>query len=158
MRTTWSSHKLIALVFVAAFGGTVLAACGGGTSTSATSTVASPTSVAAPSTAVPANGSATVRATEGQGDPRTAWTFDPAQISVRAGDSVTFVNAGNEAHTATADDGSFDAGTLNPGDSKSVKFDREGSFKFHCSLHPWMTGTVVVSAAASGSDGNGSSY
>ena len=146
MRTIWSSHKLIALVFVAAFGGTVLAACGGGTSTSATST------------AVPANGSATVRATEGQGDPRTAWTFDPAQISVRAGDSVTFVNAGNEAHTATADDGSFDAGTLNPGDSKSVKFDREGSFKFHCSLHPWMTGTVVVSAAASGSDGNGSSY
>jgi plastocyanin len=132
------------------------AACGGGSSDEA-----APTSPPAKTeaTAPAAAGATTVRAVEGAGDPRTAWTFDPAQITVAAGGSITFVDAGKEAHTATADDGSFDAGTINPGESKTVRFGEAGTFAYHCSLHPWMTGTVVVTpAAATTNDGNGLSY
>ena len=138
------------------------AACGGGASdapavapTSPAAAATEPSNASAPSSA----GGNTVKAVEGAGDPRTAWAFDPAQITVAAGGSVTFVDAGKEAHTATADDGSFDAGTLNPGESKTVTFDTAGSFGYHCSLHPWMTGTVVVTGAgATANNANGFSY
>jgi plastocyanin len=85
-----------------------------------------------------------VRAVEGTGDPRDAWTFEPSAITVVAGTEIVFTNDGDEVHTATADDGSFDTGTLNTGDSHAVVFDEAGSFAFHCSLHPWMSGQIVV--------------
>jgi plastocyanin len=130
------------------------AACGGGSSDGAPT--APPANATAPSSAT---GDNTVKAVEGAGDPRTAWTFDPSEITVAAGGSVTFVDAGKEAHTATADGASFDTGTLNPGESKAVTFDEAGSFAYHCSLHPWMKGTVVVTAAgATTNNANGFSY
>jgi plastocyanin len=92
----------------------------------------------------PATSGDAVRAVEGEGDPRTAWTFEPKQIDVTHGATVTFTNTGSEVHTATADDGSFDTGTLNPGDGKAVMFHEAGTFAYHCTLHPWMQGQVVV--------------
>jgi plastocyanin len=88
-----------------------------------------------------------VRAVEGDGDPRDAWTFDPVEITVVTGTEITFTNDGDEVHTATADDGLFDTGTLNAGDSELVTFETAGTFNYHCSLHPWMTGEIVVTAA-----------
>lgn len=90
-----------------------------------------------------ANG-ASVSAVEDAGDPRTAWRFDPPQLTVVAGAEIAFTNDGQEVHTATADDGSFDTGTVNAGDSVSLTFDQVGTFAYHCSLHPWMTGEIVV--------------
>jgi LPXTG-motif cell wall-anchored protein len=84
--------------------------------------------------------------------------FQPASVTVTEGDSVTWTNQDAAPHTATADDGSFDTGTLNQGDSGSLTFDNVGSFAYHCSFHPSMTGTVVVQAASGGDgggDGNG---
>ena len=86
----------------------------------------------------------TVRAIEEGDDPRTGWKFDPASISVAAGTEIVFTNDGAEVHTATADDGSFDTGTLSSGGTASVTFDEPGTFTYKCSLHPWMTGEVVV--------------
>ncbi len=72
------------------------------------------------------------------------FNFDPQTISVKAGTEVTWTNSDDATHTATADDGSFDTGDLDKGDSKSVTFDKAGSFTYYCRFHPFMKATVEV--------------
>jgi plastocyanin len=74
--------------------------------------------------------------------------FNPATVTIQVGDSVTWTNQDSTAHTATAGDGSFDTGQLANGDSDSVTFDTAGTFAYICSIHPQMSGSVVVEAAA----------
>jgi LPXTG-motif cell wall-anchored protein len=81
------------------------------------------------------------------------FSFDPGQISVAPGTKVTWVNEGQAPHTSTADDGSWDSGTLQPGDDFSFTFDKPGTYTYHCSVHPQMTASVKVS----GSGGSSSS-
>jgi plastocyanin len=76
------------------------------------------------------------------------FAFDPATVTIEVGDSVTWTNQDSEAHTATAGDGSFDTGQLGNGESATVTFDTAGTFAYLCSIHPQMTGSVVVEAAA----------
>jgi len=78
--------------------------------------------------------------------------FDPAQLNVAPGTTVTFVNNDTEAHTATADNGVFDTGVLEPGYSFEVLLDGSGRVTYHCELHPDMQGSIVV-GAASGTEG-----
>jgi plastocyanin len=78
----------------------------------------------------------------------SGFSFSPHDITVAVGDSVTWTNSDAQGHTATADDGSFDTGTIGNGTSKSVTFATAGTFAYHCSIHPAMTGTVTVEAAA----------
>lgn len=78
------------------------------------------------------------------------FAFDPAQIDVAAGTTVTWTNNGSAPHTVTADDGSFDSGELAPGESFSFTFDTAGTFAYHCEIHPEMTAAVVVGGAAGG--------
>jgi len=68
--------------------------------------------------------------------------FDPSEVTVAPGTTVTWVNEGNLPHTVTADNGLFDSGVLYPGDSYSVWFDGLGTVTYHCS--PSMTGSVTV--------------
>jgi plastocyanin len=75
------------------------------------------------------------------------FAFDPATVTVQVGDSVTWTNQDSAAHTATAGDGSFDTGPIANGGSETVTFDTAGTFAFACSIHPPMTGSVVVEAA-----------
>jgi plastocyanin len=72
------------------------------------------------------------------------FSFAPATVTIGVGDSVTWVNDGEEPHTATADNGSFDTGELAPGGSGSQTLSSAGSFAYSCTLHPGMVGTVVV--------------
>jgi plastocyanin len=65
-------------------------------------------------------------------------------ITVSAGTTVTVRNDDGVGHTWTADDGSFDSGTLGPGDTFEQTFDEPGTFAFHCNIHPSMTGTLTV--------------
>src|SRR6476646_3019401 len=76
------------------------------------------------------------------------FAFSPQSVTVGVGDSVTWTNADAQGHTATADDASFDTGTISNGSSKSVTFSTAGTFAYHCKIHPQMTATVVVEAAA----------
>ena len=78
--------------------------------------------------------------------------FAPKSVTVNEGDSVTFTNNGPTLHTATAEDGSFDTGNLDKGDSDTVTFDSAGTIAYICTPHPFMKGTVVVQAASAGSD------
>jgi plastocyanin len=68
--------------------------------------------------------------------------FDPADVSVAPGTTVTWVNEGNFPHAVTADNGLFDSGVLYPEDSYSVWFDGSGTVTYHCA--PSMTGSVTV--------------
>lgn len=86
---------------------------------------------------------------------RYAWTvtmgdlfFGPPDAAVEPASTVTWINLGSEPHTVTADDGSFDSGALNPGDSFAAAFEGEGTVTYHCAIHPFMTGSVTVSDAA----------
>ena len=79
--------------------------------------------------------------------------FEPANAAIQPGDTIMWVNEGNTPHTVTADDGSFDSGTLQPGESYSHTFQSAGMVPYHCSIHPFMTGSVTVGAAASGGGG-----
>ena len=55
-----------------------------------------------------------------------------------------FINNDTEPHTATADNGLFDTGVLEPGDSSWVLFEGAGTVTYHCELHPDMKGSIVV--------------
>jgi plastocyanin len=76
--------------------------------------------------------------------------FTPASVTVNEGDTVNFTNDGPTVHTATADDGSFDTGILEKGQSGSATFTSAGTVTYFCQPHPNMKGTIVVQAASTG--------
>lgn len=78
--------------------------------------------------------------------------FEPADAAVEPGSTITWINYGTVPHTVTADDGSFDSGTLNPGDSFTVAFQGQGTITYHCSIHPSMTGSVTVGEGVAATD------
>ena len=82
----------------------------------------------------------------------TDFEFSPATITVNEGDTVTWTNKGPTPHTATAEDGSFDTGNLDTGESGSATFTAAGTISYICTPHPFMTGKVIVKAAAAGDD------
>ena len=77
--------------------------------------------------------------------------FDPPDGTVEPGSTITWTNNGARPHTVTADDGSFDSGRLNPGDSYTVAFDGQGTVTYHCTIHPEMSGSVSVGGGGEGS-------
>src|SRR5687768_13729114 len=81
------------------------------------------------------------------------FTFGPNSVTITAGGTVTWTNNDSAPHTATGDGGSFDTGTIDSGQSASITFDTPGTYSYICSIHPNMTGTVVVLAADGGDDG-----
>lgn len=70
--------------------------------------------------------------------------FSPATMTIKVGDSITWTNQDLVNHTATADDNSFDTGTLSNGQSKTITFAKAGTYKYHCTIHPKMLGTIIV--------------
>lgn len=73
------------------------------------------------------------------------YAFSPAYIAVPVGGTVTWYNAGVAPHTASADSGFFDTGTLGSGGAASITFWTPGVYGYHCAIHPGMVGTVQVS-------------
>ncbi len=73
------------------------------------------------------------------------FAFEPANLSIKAGDSVIFTNEDSAPHTATADNGSFDTGRLDRGQASTVSFSGSGSFSYFCAFHPNMKGSITVS-------------
>jgi LPXTG-motif cell wall-anchored protein len=78
-------------------------------------------------------------------------------MNVSVGQTVSWSNAGQEDHTVTADDSSFDSGTLHPGAGFSHTFTTAGAFAYHCEFHPDdMKETIFVSGGGrSGPTGGG---
>lgn len=70
--------------------------------------------------------------------------YDPKEITVKAGDTVTWVNQDAPKHDVVADNGEFKSGLFDKGQSFSFTFANAGTYPYHCSIHPGMTGTVIV--------------
>ena len=80
-------------------------------------------------------------------------TSFPSKTTIHVGDTVTWKNSSNVMHDVTANDGSFDTGYFDDGESVSVKFTKAGSYPYYCTLHSGMTGRIVVQSVSSGGSG-----
>ncbi|MEZ5319541.1 MAG: cupredoxin domain-containing protein [Vicinamibacterales bacterium] len=69
--------------------------------------------------------------------------FTPGSITVQAGTTVNWANTDQTAHTTTANGGAWDGG-VSAGGSFSRVFTTPGQFEYHCSIHPYMQGLVIV--------------
>jgi LPXTG-motif cell wall-anchored protein len=87
------------------------------------------------------------------------FVFVPKTVTINVGDSITWTNNGTSLHTATADDSSFDSGTLNAGDTFTHTFNTPGTIPYHCEFHQGqgMVGTIVVNAASTTTPPGGTS-
>jgi plastocyanin len=74
------------------------------------------------------------------------FNFQPKEITIAVGDTVTWINHDDVPHTATADGDSpaFDSKALDTDDKYSFTFIKSGTYPYHCKVHPHMTGTITV--------------
>lgn len=72
------------------------------------------------------------------------FTYQPDPVVVQAGGKVIWQNQDTAPHTATADDDSWDTGTIEKGKIGSETFKEPGTFTYFCEIHPTMKGTVEV--------------
>ena len=70
--------------------------------------------------------------------------FQPESLTVQQGVSVRWTNDGGILHSVVQDSGKWQSPLLSPTAWFDVRFDTLGTYSYHCSLHPEMTGTVVV--------------
>ena len=124
------------LVLAASAACLFLTACGGGGSDSSTAAQTLTQNTMGQTTAAPSTGDAvTIK----------DFAYAPASLSVAKGTKLTFTNQDSTAHTATSSDqGGFDTGTIEKGQTKTVTVDQPGTYSYVCSFHPFMHGTVTV--------------
>ncbi len=72
------------------------------------------------------------------------FAFTPAEITVKAGETITFVNHDDIPHSVVAKAGSFRSKALDTDDKFTFTFQTAGDFPYYCGLHPHMTGKVTV--------------
>lgn len=72
------------------------------------------------------------------------YSFYPQTLHVKVGTTVTWTNMDNVAHTVTSDTGLFNSSLLNHMQSFSYTFTTAGTYTYHCTPHPYMTGTIIV--------------
>ena len=72
------------------------------------------------------------------------FAFGPAEVTISVGDTVTFVNGDDTIHSVVADDGSFHSDGLDTDDKFTQAFAKAGTVAYHCGLHPFMKGTIIV--------------
>jgi plastocyanin len=131
-----SPHRLACLGAFAL----VVAACSAGGSGS---------SAGAPSAAGPQPSAATCTEETGTGTVTASimdFKFEPAAITAKAGDLITFTNSGAVGHNATLDSGGCATKTVQPGSSDGLRITVAGTYPFHCTIHPDMKGTITVGA------------
>ncbi|HEY1726265.1 MAG TPA: cupredoxin domain-containing protein [Steroidobacteraceae bacterium] len=70
--------------------------------------------------------------------------FSPMLLAIAAGTTVTWTNLDPEPHTIRSVDDTFRSGALDQNDSFAFRFEKPGTYKYVCSIHPQMVATVVV--------------
>jgi amicyanin len=74
------------------------------------------------------------------------FTYNPQQITVKAGTTVTWINHDDIPHTVTSKTGALRSKAMDTDDKFSFTFATPGTFPYFCALHPHMTGSIVVEA------------
>ena len=136
------SRRAIATLSLSALMTLVLAACSGGSASSAPSTAASAPAEAS----APAAGAACQETTD-PGDVTASikdFEFDPSAITAKVGQAIAFTNTGAAPHTVTLDDNSCTTPNINAGAADGVVFSAAGSYPFHCAIHTQMKGTITI--------------
>jgi plastocyanin len=146
---TWFYTLVIAIGLMV-----VLAACGGGDTTSAAPAPASTPATVASTPSVPPTSTSTAVPTPVPGLTQIvlitnssdgSFGFTPSQLAIRAGATVIWKNMSSAPHTVTSDDGqTFDSGNVLPGGSFKFTFKTAGTFHYHCNIHPYMRAVIVV--------------
>ncbi len=78
-------------------------------------------------------------------DPATVGKYDPNPVSVSVGKGIEWIFKDKDnLHTVTADDNSFNSELLGDGKSWKHKFTKAGTFKYHCTIHDKMVGSITV--------------
>ena len=72
------------------------------------------------------------------------FTFAPPELTVKAGTTITWTNRDDIPHTVVSTDKVFKSKVLDTDEKFSFTFDTPGTFPYFCSIHPKMTGKVVV--------------
>ncbi len=70
--------------------------------------------------------------------------FEPQSVTAKVGETITWINKDDEPHTVRSDAGLFASAALDTGETFRFRFDKSGTYHFFCSIHPKMTGTIVV--------------
>lgn len=70
--------------------------------------------------------------------------YEPEDLTVAAGTTITWVNEDKATHTATAADGSFDTGRLEQGEEGEVTLTDPGTYEYVCGFHAFMRASVMV--------------
>jgi plastocyanin len=76
------------------------------------------------------------------------WGFDPKVVRAKVGQKIQVTNTGLISHTLTSVSGAFDTGLVRHNRSAIITVNSPGTYKFICSPHPWMKGTLIVSGKA----------
>ena len=94
---------------------------------------------------------ASVSIVQGSSSPTISKPYDPSPLTVKTGTSVTWTNNDSSIHTVTSglpengDVGTlFDSSLINPGMTFVHVFDKQGTFDYSCTLHPFMHGQIIV--------------
>ena len=138
------------LVTIAA-GALLVGACSSGGATTAPSAAASaaaPSVEASAAASEPAPGGAPCAESKTVGEVSVlieGFAFNPADITAKVGQTITFTNGDSAPHTASLDDGSCTTPQMAAGGSDGLTFTAAGTYPFHCSVHPTMKGTITVS-------------
>jgi plastocyanin len=135
---------LASALLVSALG---LAACGDGSDTTVTTEETAPTTREAESTERETGGNAPAPSGDAVRSAKVEiaeFTYQPDPVTIEEGGKVIWINRDSAPHTATAEDGSFDTGTLEEGKLKSETFKEPGIYAYICQIHPGMHGTVEV--------------
>ena len=146
-----SQLLLAGLVLLVAVSAVLAAGCGSGATT--TSTASASTTMSSMTTTTGATGT-TVGATTttaggagGAGGAKVSLAniaIDPTSVTIKVGETVSWTNNDPFAHRLVGDKGEFDSGTMAGGATFGFTFKTAGTFAYHCSIHPSMTGTVIV--------------
>jgi plastocyanin len=80
-------------------------------------------------------------------------SFNPQNITANVGDTVFWTNADTMEHTVTADNGSFDSGSIQPGATYSISFDAPGTYRYYCKFHGGPNGTGMSGVITVGDGG-----
>lgn len=82
------------------------------------------------------------------GDGYGGYSFSPSTLTTRVGENVTWTNTNSVQHNVVSDSlaDPFTSGILNNGQTYTHQFNQVGTFPYHCSIHPTMTGTIIVTA------------
>jgi plastocyanin len=95
--------------------------------------------------AVPAEAAPTaVAIVEGDAENAATWNYNPKELAVPVGATITWTNRGKQDHTASSDSGAFDSGVMKPGGVFKHKFAAVGEYPYTCTMHAYMVAKIIV--------------